>query len=58
MKNKSLVKRILGISALALVLSWGAVSAAPIVIDIEPEQCQTKCLYIMGYQFVCYTMCF
>jgi hypothetical protein len=58
MKNKSIVKRIMGIVVVALLSSWVVVSAAPIVIDIEPEQCQTKCLYIMGYQFVCYTMCF
>ena len=58
MKNKSIIKRILGIVAVALLSSWVVVSAAPIVIDIEPEQCETRCLYILGYQFFCYTMCF
>jgi hypothetical protein len=58
MKNQSIIKRILGIVAVALLSSWVVVSAAPIVIDIEPEQCETRCLYILGYQFFCYTMCF
>jgi hypothetical protein len=55
--KKSLVKRILGASALALALSVG-VSAAPRVIDIEPEECQTRCFYIMGVPFFCYEVCF
>lgn len=27
-------------------------------IDIEPEQCVTKCYYIMGVLITCYTSCF
>lgn len=56
MKNKSIVKPITGIVLVALLSSWVVLSAAPIVF--EPEQCQTKCLYILGYQFFCYEMCF
>ncbi len=56
MKNKSIVKRVMGIVVVTLLSSWVVVSAAPIVF--EPEQCQTKCLYIMGYQFFCYEICF
>jgi hypothetical protein len=55
--KKSLVKRILGAGALALALSVGA-SAAPRVIDIEPEECQVRCFYIMGVPFFCYEVCF
>jgi hypothetical protein len=59
MKKKSIVKRILGISVLALVSSWVVlVSAAPNVIDIEPEECQTRCYYIMGVPIICYEICF
>ena len=43
MKNKSIVKRIMGIVVVALVLSWVVVSAAPIVF--EPEQCITLSLH-------------
>jgi hypothetical protein len=58
MKNKSIAKRILGIAVVVLLSSWVAVSAAPIVIDFEPEQCETRCLYILGYQYFCYTSCY
>jgi hypothetical protein len=58
MKTKSMVKRILGISLLALVSSGALVAAAPVVIDIEPEQCQVRCLYIMGVRLWCYEICF
>jgi hypothetical protein len=59
MKKKSIVKRILGISVLALVSSWVVlVSAAPMVIDIEPEECRTVCYYIMGVKILCYEICF
>jgi hypothetical protein len=59
MKKKSVVKRILGMSVVALVVSWVAVtSAAPRVIDIEPEQCQTRCFYIWGVPVYCYEICF
>jgi hypothetical protein len=58
--KKNIVKRIMGASAFALFLSWVAVaSAAPrVVIDIEPEQCQTRCYYIMGVPIFCYESCF
>ena len=49
MKNRGIVKRILGVGALALVLS-GVVMAAPRVIDIEPDECQVRCFYILGYK--------
>jgi hypothetical protein len=59
MEKRSVVKRILGISALALISSWVVlVSAAPRTIDIEPEQCQTRCYYIMGVPIICYEMCY
>jgi hypothetical protein len=58
MKTKSLVKRVLGISVLALVASGVLVSAAPRVIDIEPEECQVRCLYIMGVPIWCYEICY
>jgi hypothetical protein len=58
MKTKSMVKRILGISVLALVSSGVLVSAAGRVIDIEPEQCQVRCLTIMGVRLWCYEVCF
>jgi hypothetical protein len=58
MTNKG-TKRILGGIALALVVSsWALVSAAPRVIDIEPEQCQTRCYYFMGVPIYCYEICF
>ena len=56
--NKKSIKRILGATALALVSSWAVVSAAPRVIDIEPEQCQVRCFYIMGVPVYCYEICF
>jgi hypothetical protein len=57
--KKSIVKGLLGISVLALVSSWVVlVSAAPKVIDIEPEECQTRCYYIMGVPIICYEICF
>ena len=59
MKNRSIVKRIVGVSVIALVSSWVVlVSAAPRVIDIEPEECQVRCFYIMGVPFFCYEMCY
>lgn len=27
-------------------------------IDIEPEQCVTRCYYLYGVPIYCYTMCF
>ena len=59
-KKKSLVKRILlGISMLALLSSGGGlVSAAPIVIDIEPEQCQIRCYFIGPWPVYCYEICY
>ena len=59
MKKKSIVKRILGASAFALFSSWVVLaSAAPRVIDIEPEECQTRCYYLMGIPIYCYEICF
>ena len=58
MKKKSIVKRILGISVLALVSSGVLVSAAPIVIDIEPEQCQIRCYYVGPWPIYCYEICY
>jgi hypothetical protein len=59
MKKQSIAKRIVGIGALALVSSWVVlVSAAPRQIDIEPEQCTTRCYYIMGVPILCYEMCY
>jgi hypothetical protein len=58
MKTKSMFKRILSISVLALVTSGVLVSAAPRVIDIEPEECQVRCFYIMGVPIWCYEICF
>jgi hypothetical protein len=58
-KKKSVVKRILGASAFALVASSVVlVSAAPNVIDMEPEECRTVCYYIMGVPIYCYEICF
>jgi hypothetical protein len=57
MEKKSVVKRIVGASALALVLSSVA-SAAPPVIDIEPEECQVRCFYIRGVPIFCYEICY
>ena len=56
--KKSMVKRILGISVLSLVASGVVAAAAPSVIDIEPEECQIRCLYIMGVPIWCYEICF
>jgi hypothetical protein len=56
MKNKRIVKRILGIVVVALISSWVAVSAAPIVF--EPEDCITRCFFIAGYPVFCYDICF
>jgi hypothetical protein len=59
MKKKSIVKRVLGISVLALVSSWVVlVSAAPTVIDIEPEQCQIRCYYVGPWPVYCYEICY
>jgi hypothetical protein len=59
MQKRSIVKRIVGISALALVSSWVVlVSAAPKKIDIEPEECTTRCYYIMGVPIMCYEICY
>jgi hypothetical protein len=58
MRTKSMVKRILGISVLALVASGTLVSAASRVIVIEPEECQVRCLYIMGVPVWCYEICY
>jgi hypothetical protein len=59
MKKGSIVRRILGASAFALFLSWVTLaSAAPRVIDIEPEECQTRCYYLMGIPIYCYEVCF
>jgi hypothetical protein len=57
MTNKG-IKRILAGTVLALVSSWAVLSAAPRVIDIEPEQCQVRCYYILGVPIYCYEICF
>ena len=56
MKKMSIGKRILGICVLALVSSLVVLSAKPIVI--EPEECQTRCYYVMGVPIYCYEICF
>ena len=56
--TKKGIKRILAGTVLALVSSWAVVSAAPRVIDIEPEQCQTRCYYILGVPIYCYEICY
>ena len=33
-------------------------TAGAVVIDIEPEQCVTRCFYIRGIPVYCYEMCF
>jgi hypothetical protein len=56
MKKKSIARRILGIGVLALVSSLVVLSAKPIVI--EPEECQTRCYFILGVPIYCYEICF
>ncbi len=57
MNVKGKVKRIVGMSVFALVLSGVAMSAAP-RIDIEPEECQTRCFFFMGVPIYCYEICY
>jgi hypothetical protein len=33
-------------------------SAASWVIDIEPEECQVRCYYILGVPIYCYEICY
>jgi hypothetical protein len=58
--TKKGIKRILAGTALALALvsSWPVLSAASRVIDIEPEQCQVRCYYILGVPIYCYEICY
>lgn len=56
MKKMNIGKRILGICVLALASSLVVLSAKPIVI--EPEECQTRCYYVMGVPIYCYEICF
>ena len=45
--------------AIALFSSWVVLaSAAPKVIDIEPEECQTRCYWMLGIPVYCYEICF
>lgn len=59
-----------GIAAMALVLCSLTQSSAfaedqspkttagPVVIDIEPEECVTRCFFIRGVPLFCYEVCF